>query len=286
MSSNLKGILWALLAACLFSIGVAMAKHAAFEFHVLQILFFRQLVVFLSVVPELARDLPNQLKTAHPGLHLIRLTGAFTALAGGIWAVTVLPFSTAVTLGFAQVFFVTLLAALFLGERVGPYRVGAVVVGFLGVVVAMRPGAEGVLDLNALIPIAGAFGAGVAIVSVRRLSQTESTATLLAWQALFVGALSGVPMLWFWVTPGLGDLAFLLAMGIVAATGQWIGVRAIRLGEAVVIGPIEYTKLIYATVIGYFAFAELPDVWTVTGAAIIVGSALFILYRERRVSSR
>ena len=84
MSSNLQGILWALLAACLFSIGVAMAKHAAVEFHVLQILFFRQLVVLLSVVPEIARDFPNQLKTANPDLHLIRLMGAFTALAGSI----------------------------------------------------------------------------------------------------------------------------------------------------------------------------------------------------------
>lgn len=181
-------------------------------------------------------------------------------------------------------FFVTLLAWAFLAERVGVHRVGAVIAGFVGVVVAMRPGTEGLFDANALIPIAGALGAAVAIISVRRLSQTETTATLLAWQSIFVGALAGVPLFWLWVTPDAFGVAFLLAMGGLAAVGQWVGVRALRLGEAVVIGPIEYTKLIYATLIGYLVFAEVPDAWTLTGAAIIIGSALYILYRERMVS--
>lgn len=282
MSSNLQGILWALIAACLFAVVSAMAKHAVTQYHVLQILFFRQVVVLLSAVPELSKDFPAQLATRRPGLHAIRLAGAFIALGCGIWAVAVLPLTTAITLAFAQVFFVSLLAWAFLGERVGIHRIGAIIAGFIGVVVAMRPGTAGLFDLHALIPIAGAMGAAVAIISVRRLSQTETTATLLAWQAIFVGALAGIPMIWFWVTPDAFGLAFLLTMGALSAVGQWVGVRALRLGEAVVIGPIEYTKLIYAALIGYLVFAEVPDVWTLTGAVIIVCSALYILYRERR----
>lgn len=91
MSSNLQGILWALIAACLFAVVSAMAKHAVLEYHVLQILFFRQVVVFLSAVPELSKDFPSQLATRRPGLHVIRLSGAFVALGAGIWAVAVLP---------------------------------------------------------------------------------------------------------------------------------------------------------------------------------------------------
>jgi drug/metabolite transporter (DMT)-like permease len=118
-------------------------------------------------------------------MHALRLVGAFVALSCGIWAVAVLPLTTAITLGFAQVFFVSLLAIWVLRERVGIHRIGAVIVGFIGVVVVMRPGVHGIINLHALIPIAAALGAAIAIISVRTLSQTESTATLLIYQSVF-----------------------------------------------------------------------------------------------------
>ncbi len=212
---NIKGILWALLATALFAIVAAMAKVAVTEYHVLQILFFRQIVVFSSCIPSIVKSFPEGLKTQHPKMHAARLIGAFVALSCGIWAVAVLPLTTAITLGFAQVFFVALLALSFLNERVGTHRIAAVIVGFIGVVIVMRPGIEGVINIHALIPILAAFGAGIAVISVRKLSQTESTATLLIYQALFVGALAGVPLLWLWVTPDLNGTLFLRILVIV-----------------------------------------------------------------------
>lgn len=132
LSLNAQGILWALLAYALFAVAAAMAKIASVEHHVLQILFFRQLLVLLSCLPSIAKSFPNSLKTEHPGLHIIRLSGAFVALSCGLWAVTLLPLTTATTLGFAQVLFVALLALFFLKERVGVHRIGAVIVGFVG----------------------------------------------------------------------------------------------------------------------------------------------------------
>ncbi len=278
--NNLKGILWALLATALFAIVVAMAKVAVNEYHVLQVLFFRQVVVFLSCIPSIVKTFPEGLKTRYPVMHSSRLIGAFVALSCSIWAVAVLPLTTAITLGFAQVFFVSLLALAFLSEPVGLHRIGAVVVGFIGVVVAMRPGVEGIVDVHSLIPIFGALGAGVAIISVRKLSQTESTATLLLYQALFVGVLAGLPLFWLWVTPDLKDTLFLLTMGALATVGQWVGVKALRLGEASVIGNIQYMQLIYATILGYFVFSEVPDIYTICGAAIIIGSSIYIIHRE------
>jgi drug/metabolite transporter (DMT)-like permease len=277
---NVKGILWALLATALFAIVAAMAKVAVTEYHVLQILFFRQIVVFMSCLPSIAKSFPGSLKTQHSKMHAARLSGAFVALSCSIWAVAVLPLTTAITLGFAQVFFVALLALGLLKEPVGKHRIAAVIVGFVGVVTVMRPGGEGIVDVHALIPIFGALGAGVAVISVRKLSQTESTATLLVYQALFVGALAGVPLFWLWVTPDLTGTLFLLAMGVLAAAANWIGVKALRLGEASVVGNIQYMQLIYAAIMGFFLFNEIPDIYTIVGAAIIVGSSIYIFHRE------
>jgi drug/metabolite transporter (DMT)-like permease len=279
-SNNLKGVLWALIATALFAVAAAMAKVAVKDYHVFQILFFRQLVLFLSSLPSIASSFPASFKTQRPLIHTFRLLGAFIALSGGIWAVSVLPLTTATTLGFAQVFFIALLAWYFLNEPVGKHRLGAISLGFLGVIIVMRPGMDGILNVNAFIPVVAALGASVAIASVRELSQTESTATLLVYQALFVGVLAGVPLLWLWVTPDLTGLLLLMAMGVLAAGGQWAGVIALRLGEASVIGSIQYVQLIYATILGFILFSEVPDRYTLIGAAIIISSSLYLMYRE------
>ena len=121
---------------------------------------------------------------------------------------------------------------------------------------------------------------GVAVISVHKLSQTESTTTLLVYQAVFIGLLAGVPLFWLWKTPDIVGLLLLLSMGFIATAAQWIGVKALRLGEASVIGNIQYTQLIYAAILGYFIFDEVPDLITLIGAAIIIGSALYIVHRE------
>jgi len=136
-----------------------------------------------------------------------------------------------------------------------------------------------------LIPILGALGAAIAIISVRRLSQTESTATLLIYQAVFVGALAGIPLIGLWVTPDFAGTLFLLTMGALATTGQWAGVRALRLGEASVVSNIECSKLVYAAMLGFLLFSEVPDLHTIIGASIIVGASVFMLRRETQAST-
>jgi drug/metabolite transporter (DMT)-like permease len=143
----------------------------------------------------------------------------------------------------------------------------------------MRPGVEGIVDVHVFIPLLGALGAAMAMSSVRKLSQTESTATLLVYQALFVGVLAGVPLFWLWVTPDLTGTLFLLTMGVSAATANWIGVKALRLGEASVIGNIQYMQLVYAAFLGFGLFGEVPDIYTIVGAVVIIGSSIYIFHR-------
>jgi drug/metabolite transporter (DMT)-like permease len=284
MSKNMEGALWALVATVLYAISAALGKFAAAEFHILQILFFRQLVVFASVLPTVTRNFPENLKTNYPLAHGFRLAGAFIAMSMGLWAITVLPLATAVVLMFSQTFFVTLLALWFLGEGIGLHRALSIVVGFVGVIIVVRPGPEGFADLNSLIPLGAAVGASIAVIVVRKLSQIERTATLLSYQAIFVGLLSGAPLFWLWVTPDLSDLVLLLGIGVIATVGQWIGIKALRAGEASLVSSIKYTELIHAAILGYWFFGDSPDVWTLTGAAIIIGSALYMIRREAKLA--
>ena len=283
MSTNSQAALWALVATALFSIALAMAKHASVElgYHALQILLFRQVVVLISALPAIVHTPRRAPRSAALGLHAIRLIGAFAALSIGVWAAALLPLVTVTTLFFTQVFFISLLGAWFLGERIGPHRVTAIAVGFAGVLIVMNPGAEMLSNPWALLPVLGALGAAVAVICVRKLSQTESTASLLTAQAIVIGLAAALPMPWVWKTPDIEGLTHLVAMGAIAAAAQWTGVRALRLGEASLLGNIEYVKLVYASAIGFFWFAEAPEPHAILGAAVIVASTAYLLHRER-----
>jgi len=281
MSKNLEGAFWALGTTAMFAIAIAMSKMAVQDFHVLQILFIRQAVIFCSVLPSIVRHFPNNLKTKHPFPHLLRLAGAFSTLCISLWAVSIMPLTTVVVLMFSTTFFVSILAVLFLDEKIGRYRIASILVGFIGVVVVVRPSFASISEATSLIVLFAAFGAAIAVICVRKLSQIDSTVTLLSYQAIFVGVLAGIPMFWLWTTPSMSDFAFLIGIGAVSTVAQWTGIHALRLGEASLVSSLRYTEIIYATILGYWLFAELPDMYTLIGAALIIGSALFMILRER-----
>ena len=209
---NVRACYWAILATAMFSIAAVLAKIAVDEFHVLQILFFHQIVVLISCMPSIVRSFPESLRTKYPLLHLARLLGAFVALSCSIWAVAVLPLTTAVTLSFARAFFIALLAVFFLKEALGMHRFGALLIGFFGVTLVMQPDAEGYSNANMLVPIFGVLGAAVAVICVRKLSQSDTTQTLLVYQSVFVGVIAAIPLLWFCKTPNAEWILILIAI--------------------------------------------------------------------------
>jgi len=278
-------MLWALVAAALFSIEAVIVKLAVVEVHILQVLFFRQLCVFAAATPQIVSTFPDSLKTNHPGIHALRLLGAFVALSAGFWALAVLPLTTAITLSFSKVFFVALLATAFLNESLDKHRLTAIVFGFLGVFLIMQPNTDNLNTFHVLIAIVGALGAAVAQSSVRYLAQSESTATLLIYQATILGIVAGIPLFWLWVKPIGLTLLYLLSIGVLATAGQWLAVKALRLGEASLVGSVQYLQLVYAAVLGYVIFAEIPDAYSIAGALIIIGSALYLMLRESAFSN-
>lgn len=173
LPSNTIGALWILLAAFLFSIMVTLIKLLGKDLTVFQILVIRQGIMLAIVAPKILSGLPTSLATKRPGLQLTRIVVAATAMLCGFTAVIELPLADATAISFSKTFFLTIFAIWLLGETVGVHRWGATIVGFLGVVLMLRPQGDGLIDPFALLAIAGAACAGLVMIVVRLLTRTD-----------------------------------------------------------------------------------------------------------------
>ncbi len=286
LTGNVRGAIFALMAAAMFTIVSALVKFAANDYHVAQILFFRQSVMLLAMLPMIVPDFPASLATKRPVLHLVRLIGALTALTLSFTAVAHLPLATAISVSFTKTIFVSVLAVIILGEVVGWRRGMAIIVGFAGMLIILRPNPGDVVSIYAFVAILAAAGAALAVVCVRSLTSTESAVTLLSYQAMFIGLLVTVPTFYVWKTPDLMGFVILVAVGVVSVAAQWLGVKSYKAGEVSVVTGMEYTKLIYATIIGVLIFSEWPDVNTFIGAVIIISASAFTIWRENKIKAK
>ena len=277
---NLKGAAVLMLAAFGFALMIALIKLAGERLPVVEILFVRQLGMVAILVPALARGFPGALVTARPGLQALRVALALVAMLCGFTAVVHMPLADATALGFAKGFFVTIFAVAVLGERVGAHRWSAVALGFVGVLVMMRPGSDG-FTLYAVLAVVGAAAAGAVMVVIRLLTRTESGTTILAWQAIGVGVVMAGPALWAWVAPTPREWLLLGAIGAVSYVAQRLNILAYRFGEASLLASLDYVRLLYATALGWWLFDSLPGTATWVGAGIIVLASVYTVYRER-----
>ena len=280
LPDNLKGAATLMLAAFGFVVMISLIKLAGERLTVVQILFVRQSVMLLFLAPGIARDLPHALSTGRPGLQLVRISLALVAMLCGFTAVINMPLADATALGFAKSFFVTIFAVAILGETVGVHRWSAVALGFLGVLVMVRPGSEGA-SLHGLLALAGAAAAGGVMVVIRLLSRTESTHSILLYQALGVGLVMSVPAYLWWQAPTAQEWLLLAAIGVVSFFAQKANVMAYTWGEASMLASLDYVRLLYATVLGWWLFDTLPGVTTWIGAGIIVLASVYTVWRER-----
>ncbi|MEL6947755.1 MAG: DMT family transporter [Pseudomonadota bacterium] len=277
---NLKGALTILVAACGFAFMTALIKLAGERLHVTQILFVRQLVMVAIVMPKVVSHFPGCLKTARLDLQLIRVAFALVAMLCGFYAVIHMPLADATAIGFAKSFFVTIFAIWFLGEVVGIRRWGAVFVGFIGVLVMMQPGTQG-FDPVSLLALAGAAGAGLVMVIIRKLSQTDAPITILSYQAFLVAVCVAVPAYITWLSPTLWEWGLLIAIGIVSYGAQMLNIFAYKWGEASVLASLDYVRLLYATLFGWLLFSTLPGPSTLFGAIVIIAASVYTVQRER-----
>lgn len=286
LPGNVRGVLWGISAALFFSIMLTLIKMLGQTAQVAQILFIRQSVMFIVALPLIATEFPNSLLSQRVGLHLIRVGFATCSMVASFLAVIHLPLADATALGFSRALFTTLFAVLFLKEIVGGRRWMAILFGFIGVLVMLRPSGDSGFDLYALLAVIGAASAAVVGILIRVLSRTERPVTILTYQAVCVGIIVAPFAAWSWVP--LSPLQWLMAIGVglAASAGQMSNIRSYRAGQASVVAPLDYTKLIWTTLLGYALFAVLPGQHTLIGAAIIVVASLYVLLQELHSASK
>jgi drug/metabolite transporter (DMT)-like permease len=262
-----------------FAFNDTLVKFLGGTIHPVEMVFFRYCVGALVLVPMFWRAGKSVMTTERLPLHIGRGIIAGIGQAGAFYAVVHLLLADATAVQFSRPLFMTVLAILVLGESVGWRRWVATIVGFGGVILMLRPGHTG-LDVAWIVALTTALVFALAMILIRKLSQTEPPARILFFYHLtglvfFIG-----PAIWVWRTPVAEEWLYLFLIGFLTTIAMICFVRGLAAGEASIVGPMEYTRLIYAAFLGYFVFSEIPVIWTWVGAAIIVGSALYIARRE------
>lgn len=281
LNGNVKGAITLLFAAFFFSMMVLLIKLGGSSMHVTQILFIRQAIMTLIVAPTILRNLPGSLKTENLGLHGLRVGLALGAMLLGFEAVIHMPLADATAIAFAKSFFVTIFAVIILKEVVGIRRWAAVALGFCGVFLMLQPGSSS-FSIYGIYTLISAACAGMVMVIIRLLSRTDSPTTILTFQAIGVGLIMAFPAFYFWKWPTAQEWMLLVGIGIVSYLGQMGNIYAYKWGEASVLASIDYARLLYATLFGYLFFADLPGVYTLLGAAIIIAASIYTIRREAR----
>jgi len=221
----------------------------------------------------------KSLRTKRPMVHLGRYLLVLALSFSFFWALSQMKLVDAIAITFAAPIFITALSVPLLRETVGLHRWFAIGAGFCGVLVMLRPG-MGVFQWAALVVLGSVVVYALLMITTRAFKATESTASLMLYPQLGMSLTGVVLVPFFWVTPSLTDLGLFALAGLFGSVGVMCVTHAFRLGPVAVISPFEYSALIWASLLGYLLWGELPDTITVIGAAIVVSSGLYIIYRE------
>ena len=291
----LKGVsalLFALLSACVRYLGEQAVPLG-------QVVFFRAACAIIPVlVIEMARrEVPSMYRTKRPLGHLLRGTISICGMFLNFAALARLPLVDATAISFAAPLITVAFAAIFLAEKVRIYRWSAVGVGFVGIVVMLWPylnlaqyaagGAASVAaTIGAMCGLAGAFTNAGSVIQTRRLTDSETTSSIVFYFSLYC-ALAGLATLPFgWVWPNAAQLTVLIASGVVGGLAHIVQTSSYRYAPASLVAPVDYTTMIWAYVLGYALFGELPTIYVYIGGVIVAGSGLFVIWRERRLGLR
>ena len=274
-----------MLAWVFFTAEIVTARILATDLPTTQIAVFRMAVQALVFLPFVLITRGALLHTRHLRLHSLwaGLSGAGMVLY--YLAFAALPVAVATTLTFMQAGFMTLLAAFILREPIGRRRLGALILGFAGVLVVMRPGFVQ-FEPAMLYALAAALCGASLMILTRFLSRTEARFTIMAYSGCLGLILVGIPAAFVWQPIANTHWPLLALVGVAGTAGQFLMVGAFQLAEASALAPVDYTRLIFAVAAGYLLFQEIPDLWTWIGSVIIIASVAYTTHRERQLARR
>ncbi|MEX2536203.1 MAG: DMT family transporter [Trueperaceae bacterium] len=282
----LAGVLLMFGAAALLPVMDGLAKYLSETYPLMQVIWARYFFHLLTMLPLLLlRYGPQVLWPQRPAVQLLRGALLLGATMLFFSAISRMPLATALSLFFVSPLVVTGLAPFLLRETVGWRRWLAVLVGFAGALIVMRPGTDS-FEMTGLLAVAAGVVHGLYLLTTRKLSGSAPPLVTLAYTAL-VGAVGmSVVVLFYWQPPTPAIFGLMVLMGLFAAAGHLMVIRALDFAPASLLAPAAYFEIITATIVGLVVFGDFPDAWTWVGMAVIAGSGIFISLRERKPSSR
>ncbi|HET9160650.1 MAG TPA: DMT family transporter [Caulobacteraceae bacterium] len=283
LPANVQGALWILGSAVAFTAMTTLVKFLGEDYPASLQTFYRQASGVIVLAPWILRDPVKAFKTTRPGILLFRASAGTLAMILSFIAYQKLPLADANALSFTRALWLVPLAGLLLGEKIGPGRIVAVVVGFAGVLLMLRslsqPG-HAAIGWPQLAALASAALFAFTIAGMKVVMRDNTALVVLTWSSV-LGLVAAIPpALFAWRWPTWPDLGLLAAMGAFAVVTQACYTKGVQLGDAAAIAPIDYTRLVFAAITGFVFFKEVPGMLTIAGAAIVVAASLFITWRE------
>ena len=282
LPAELRGMALILLATLAFSSMHAVVRHLQTDLHAFEVAFFRNFFGLIAMAPLFLRYGPDVLRTGHMGLHALRGALQVSGMLMFFTALAISPLAKVSAMSFTAPLFATVGAFLFLGERIRARRITALLIGFLGALVILQPGVEA-LDLGAVLVLVSSAVWAVAMLVIKHLAKSESSVTQTAYMGLFMTPLSLVAAIWFWRWPQPVDYLWFLLMGSCGSLAHVAMAQAFKEAEITVVLPLDFTRLIWASLIGYLVFAEVPELATWAGGSIIFLAATYIAFREAKL---
>lgn len=274
-----RAVLLMLFSTVLFGLMAVVIRLASETQHPFEIAFFRNLFGLLFTLPLLFKHGPGLLKTSKLPLYLLRCAIGTVGMMAGFWAIVHLPLAQAVAISYSTPLFVTIGAVWVLGETVRARRWTAVLIGFIGVIILLRPDADTFTGASLVALLAAVMSASVAI-SIKFLTRTESPDAIVVFTTALWVPMSLVPALLFWQTPSGITWLWLVLAGLFGTVAHMCWTRALQLGDASILTPISFMQVLVVGVFGWWLFDESVDRYTLIGALIIFGSNLYLAHRE------
>ena len=286
MSDNARGALWMLASAMTFAAMTTLIKFLGSDYPSALQTFYRQAAGLVVLSPVILRRRSAAFATTRPGILIFRAGAGTLGMILSFYAFQKMPLADANALSFTRTLWLVPLAMFVVKEQVGLLRVAAAAVGFLGVLVMIRPGVGGHFEVGvpALAMLASSFLFAMTVTGMKVLTRDHSPMVLLVWSAV-LGLMFSIPgaiLTWRWPEPR--DFMLLCLMGVIATANQACYIKGMQLGDAAAMAPIDYTRLVFSVGAGFVLFHEVPGVWTLAGAGIVVASTLFITLREQQLA--
>jgi drug/metabolite transporter (DMT)-like permease len=287
----LRGIAFKIASVCIFIVMASLIKASSEHVPPGEIVFFRSIFALPVIMAWLwyRHELHSGWRTKNPLGHFVRGVVGTCAMAANFAALGYLPLPDATAIGYAAPLLTVVFAAMFLGEQVRAFRITAVVLGIVGVLIVLSPrlsfGAtlQHAETIGVVLALTGAIFAALAQVFVRRLVRVEGTAAIVFWFSVTASSLALLTAPFGWVVPSAKEFAFLVLAGLLGGVGQVLLTTSYREADASVVAPFEYVSIIFALAIGYGVFNEVPSLTMLGGASIVVAAGILIIWRERQL---